>query len=643
MSIADSSYILEVFQQLLRGEDVLKRLKQDVATETRLRSNQLNRELGFVHIVSGNIDQCPCGSNLEDVICATGGQDRILEDLIRFIKYGECYHVQLGACSSVTGKASIRLIHVAAALGNVDLLKFLSEHSCGLDAETGVYRMRPFHIAIIRGQAKIVQYLLSPAVDIDANALCIRPERDNKGRHLKSYTPLMLAIKQEQPRIVRRIINSGQADVNLGSIFDQGRPMTVAFQQGMAWVIQNLIWAGAHCRLTDLRAAMHLERNVDVLDAMLAPGGVEQSFDKRTWLSELSRCLTLAIEWCDFTLIKLLMRRGAKVSRRYAMQSLVPLVLNNRVDILEFIITCGCSISNECEPWQGTDCSGYSLRELAVSLRLPDMVKLIEANCERIRHTSRTVSQKPPLYIAIVQFAGTGIRANFPQILRQIHADGHDVNTRGGLCQTTALHEAVGIVEPYDVTYDGEVLARRPLEIVQTLIDLGADVDARDKEGRTVLWTAIAKLPKKPPADAIDFIKELLLENPILETGGRLKAKDCTDAFPFTDLQDNVCIDTYVTPLLIAVLLQSEDLVNLLLAAGYSIRNENVALLPTKPIFRAIVEIVNHHMQTPCRLTQSCRLALRRTLTGQRIHRVMKTIEYPESLKMFVLFTEWST
>lgn len=92
--------------------------------------------------------------------------------------------------------ASTKLILIAAALGSFELFRFLHRHGCCLETKSGIFELRPLHLAIANGHFNIFCYLLAQQVDVNAT---IRSEGT-------SYSPLMLAVMRGQEDMVRHLL-----------------------------------------------------------------------------------------------------------------------------------------------------------------------------------------------------------------------------------------------------------------------------------------------------------------------------------------------------------------------------------------------------------------------------------------------------
>ena len=105
-------------------------------------------------------NHCVCAENFEYF--------RKPDHLLQCIQKRKCFHCQRYRAmdrkfESVT--ASTNLLLIAAALGKFDLFRFL--HSLGgcLETKSGIFELRPLHLAIVNGHFNIFCYLLAQQVN----------------------------------------------------------------------------------------------------------------------------------------------------------------------------------------------------------------------------------------------------------------------------------------------------------------------------------------------------------------------------------------------------------------------------------------------------------------------------------------------
>ncbi len=175
----------------------------------------------------------------------------------------QSYLNQGGSIDDTDGSPiGMKLIHLAAKAGRVDILAWLEKNSANIDAPTGFHTMRPIHFAAESGQIKVMQWLFDNGVDITI------PDGSNHQRPIHfaaqggsvealqwlhdngadihvpdcvGYQPAHLAAKAGNVNALEWLLKNG-ADVNAPSI-DRHSPIHLAAHAGQTEVLQ---WFHTH-------------------------------------------------------------------------------------------------------------------------------------------------------------------------------------------------------------------------------------------------------------------------------------------------------------------------------------------------------------------------------------------------------------
>jgi len=126
--------------------------------------------------------------------------------VLKCIEKRKCFHCQRYRAMHKPHDvitASTNLLLVAAALGKLEILKYLHQNGCSLESKTGVFELRPLHLAIANGHFHIFCYLLTQKVNVNALVL-------SKGT---TYSALMMAVMHKQEDMVRHLLLT--KDINL--------------------------------------------------------------------------------------------------------------------------------------------------------------------------------------------------------------------------------------------------------------------------------------------------------------------------------------------------------------------------------------------------------------------------------------------
>ena len=89
------------------------------------------------------------------------------EKYLRSIENGGCDCVLEGDRDTELFVSNIRLVHYAAAEGNVEILKILADHGCDLNALTSHTKLTPLYIARNKRHINVIKFLLLHGADVN--------------------------------------------------------------------------------------------------------------------------------------------------------------------------------------------------------------------------------------------------------------------------------------------------------------------------------------------------------------------------------------------------------------------------------------------------------------------------------------------
>ena len=116
--------------------------------------------------------------------------------------------LEKGADLNIENEENKSPLYVAAS-STTSLVKLLIDNGAKIDTKN-CYKKTPLHVAVYNDKIKIVKYLVSLKVDLNAS-------NDDGILSFVSYeTPLFVACTEEKFEIARYLINNG-ADVNKGN------------------------------------------------------------------------------------------------------------------------------------------------------------------------------------------------------------------------------------------------------------------------------------------------------------------------------------------------------------------------------------------------------------------------------------------
>jgi ankyrin repeat protein len=328
-------------------------------------------------------------------------------------------------------------LHRVARAGNVEAAKLLLRAGATVDARESFGGQTPLMWAVARRHPEMVEWLASKGADVNARSSIrdyqrvVTAESRAKALDRGGLTPLLYAARENCLACVDSLLKHG-ADVNRGDPSDVA-PLSVAMLNANWDIARRLVEAGADVNHWDWfgRSPLH----VAIGNMQTANNANPLDNDRPNQSSGRA-------------LVKVLVERGANPNQQ---QHFGATALEGAADrgLTPFLLAC-------------------STGDLEV-------VKLLLANGANPRLA--TADARGPIIMAV---SGRGARgADRVELVRLLAAAGADVNliakrhflarTRGG----SALH--------YVVRSGGNP------QLIQALLDLGQDIDAKDEDGLTAL------------------------------------------------------------------------------------------------------------------------------------------------------------
>jgi ankyrin repeat protein len=155
------------------------------------------------------------------------------------------YLLEAGADVTLADETGATALYQAAGRGNGAIVRLLLSHSKAELNVKGQRRMTPLLLALSRGYAEVVKYLLEAGADVTL--------ADEAGN-----TALYQAVGRGHAEIVRLLLSHSKAELNVKG--QRGMtPLLLALRQGYTEVVKYLLEAGADVTLTDEagNAALH--------------------------------------------------------------------------------------------------------------------------------------------------------------------------------------------------------------------------------------------------------------------------------------------------------------------------------------------------------------------------------------------------
>ena len=151
----------------------------------------------------------------EKFVAADGNS--ILMDSIQYGSIDICerivehFQLDVDECNTKTGEYPMTL---AAEQNKIDIVSFLLKHTKNINIKRKKSGSAPLLIACSKGNAKLVNFLLSLNDSSDSTNITRSHVLDVNVRDLQGITPLIEAARKRQPEIVKSLLEHSECDVN---------------------------------------------------------------------------------------------------------------------------------------------------------------------------------------------------------------------------------------------------------------------------------------------------------------------------------------------------------------------------------------------------------------------------------------------
>lgn len=573
-----------------------------------------------------------CSTLTNHCICATNFEYLHKPDhLLQCFSKRKCFHCQRYKCMNKdhdTVTATTKLILIAAALGKFEILKFLCQSGCSLEAKSGIFELRPLHLSIVHGHFNIFCYLLTQKVDVNAAILS----------HGTTYSPLMLAVIYKQEDMVRHLLMARDTNVAYRNSLLQS-PVMFAVQNNSLELINLLLSAednrAVKRKATDSRHRVRVRKrshhpgallealkqdNAAVLKVLLENGCNVDYVFKGYHVHTSALVLSTVRNSCKC--LEVLLQSGAKdntVQGGYTAEEWATLL--HWDECIELLRNGETEVQSEKNLFVSKHSVSLGTEE-SFSSNLPleecmaDVMPSCDNNVKEASQTKNKLSASKHLAAPMISIWGLVQWMDISDTLRRLVDQGHDVNVRDKFGRTS-LHLAV------------EEQSRAGL---RTLLQLGANPELTDFCNATPFWHAVFWNKQS-------MIQELVFANVTLE------CKAQKDAFklgvPWQNVQPFSAGSTekhHKSALYFAVKKNFTSTVRLLLQAGYDIKTENMdkLLVISKDEIRSLLL---EYMNQPRSLLELTRNFVRRQC-GMKIHKLAEGLDVPIRIKDCLLLRD---
>ncbi|XP_018563285.1 uncharacterized protein LOC108905016 [Anoplophora glabripennis] len=360
-------------------------------------------------------------------------------------------------------------LHLAASQGHLDVVKFLAGHGGGANIRDEA-NQTALHLAVLQGHLDIIEFLVAHGGDIQIKdkakqtPLHLAAEQGHfhvvkflvelglplGSRNINGFTALHLAASHGHLDVLELLMRRG-GNANIKTKSDE-IPLHLAAFEGHFKVVKYLVECGLNVDSKNIEGltAMHLavlKGHLEIVKFLVGHGADIYIRDKSDKTS-----LHLAAAQGHFNIVKFLAGLGVPLGGRniHGFTALHVAAFQGHLDIVQFLLEHGEGIHSK------SNCGATALH-LAASQGHLDIVRfLIELGAAiDIKHT-------------------IGLTAYLGVVLMEY---GKDVNIKNNSGQT-ALHLAA---------------LRGNLDIVKFLVTHGGDLSIRDKSGSTALHLAASK------------------------------------------------------------------------------------------------------------------------------------------------------
>ncbi|KAH3864648.1 putative ankyrin repeat protein RF_0381 [Dreissena polymorpha] len=547
-------------------------------------------------------NHCICAENFEYF--------RKPDHVIQCLKKGSCFHCQRYKCMDRkydTVTASSRLIHIAAAAGRFEVLWFLHRAGCSLETTSGIFELRPLHLAIIHGHFNIFCYLLAQKVDVNAVMKS----------HGTSFSPLMLAVKYHRADMVRNLLMVREINPSYRNSLRQSSVLFAVQNNDIDLVNLLLSAEDVHSNKlseTDGRSRhLHhpcailetLQQDNDVVLKTLLDNGcpAEYVFQGYYWQTT---ALVLSAILNSYKCLEILVDYGANVDVGVcgtALQWALHLDWTESVNVLR-----NAQFKHILSEF---DDNGNSFESNSINSSIDDKIKDDDNNNETDSERYVCELDDPTLspLISIWRFVQW---INITEPIRRLVEKGYDVNVQDKFGRT-GLHYAV---------------EEQSVSGVRALLSLGANCNIPDVCGGTPFWHAVYW-------NKLSMINELIFANVVMECSARESAYKI-GLPPYYGVIEPTA--QQLSTLGVAVKKNFVYTARLLLESGYDVSNEDLDELMclAKPEVKSILRHYSSHAPS----LFACARNFVRKRCARRLHRLVAEVELPYRVRDCLLLRD---
>lgn len=385
--------------------------------------------------------------------------------------------LQNGADVEFTDGKGVTPLMAAVNGGNENIVRTLLDH--GADPKKTVGKLAPLSLAAKKGHYRVVKVLLEKGAEVEEKT--------------GGQTPLLHAVREGEHAAVRTLLDAGEANANATTMYGL-TPLIIAAKKGLYSIAQTLLSKGADVDGTDK-------------DGMTP--------------------LMYAVKHGHADVVRMLLDEGADVKKKDVLRERERSWLDNRTDVYEYTRVhhrdgnFGTAFMYAARYWngdrtivdtlleKGSDVNEENERDKKTPLSLAAMygdVELIQILLDK----GANIKTADQANIPLLGYAAVGKDEN---IVRELLNRGADVTKKGAGGATPLMHAMTRpdhaitrlLLENGADVNDKDAKWFSPLTVavgtwpyadqktLQTLLDNGANVLAKDVHGRTALMHVVQR------------------------------------------------------------------------------------------------------------------------------------------------------
>ncbi len=382
--------------------------------------------------------------------------------------------LQNGANVDFTDSKGVTPLMKAVNVGKENIVRMLLDH--GANPNLAVGKLTPLSLAVKKGHYRVVKVLLEKEAEVE--------------KKTGGVTPLSQAVREGEHAVVRTLLDVGKADANATTTYGL-TPLIIAARKGLYSIAQTLLSGGANVDGTDkdgMTPLMYAVKHghTDVVRMLLDKGA---DVMKKDVLRKIER------SWLEKHITDVYQNERFHIDGNFGTAFMYAArYWDGDRTIVDTLLNKGSDVNE-------TDARGATPLSLAAMYGDVNLIQILLDKGAKIEKADQA-------NIPLLGYAAVGKDEN---IVRELLERGADVNKKGAGDVTPLMHAMIRpdhaitrlLLENGANVNDKDAKWVSPLtvavgkwpyadqETVQTLLDHGANVFAKDLHGRTALMHVV--------------------------------------------------------------------------------------------------------------------------------------------------------